>query len=83
MSDKKKVVRKDGKTSVGIRLNKELYAKFSDFCKREGYTKSGYIEKILRESLKSEKVIDWGVSLIFLVWRPLSKRLIKETKSSI
>jgi len=58
MSDKKKVVRKDGKTSVGIRLNKELYAKFSDFCKREGYTKSGYIEKILRESLKSKKVID-------------------------
>lgn len=54
----KKVVRKDGKTPVGIRLNKELYAKFSDFCKREGYTKSGYIEKILRESLKSEKVID-------------------------
>jgi len=53
-----KVIRKDGKKAVGIRLNKELYAKFSDFCQKEGYTKSGYIEKILREKLKEEKVLD-------------------------
>jgi len=49
--------KKEQRKAVGIKMDVKLFEELSKYCKKEGYTKSGFIEKIVREKLMKAGVI--------------------------
>jgi len=52
---KRKVIRKDGKRALATRLSNELLDELDEVCKEYGFTKSGFIERAVRQMLKNIK----------------------------
>lgn len=47
---------KKGNVKLTLSVNKDLLGKYKQFCKREGFTISGQIEKFMNTQLKNKNV---------------------------
>ena len=56
---KEKLTKKvEEKCLMTVSINKKVFDILSKYCKEEGYSRSGFVEKVLKDKLKELKLMD-------------------------